>query len=371
MIIKDAIRRSDKVFLFTTLLLVGIGLVMFLSASAGIAAKDSSKFTGILLNQIGLGFGVGGVLFLVGLLTPYSFWRNKALVIFILALGLTALVFVPGLGFSHGGALRWISLGPISFQPAEVLKIASVIYFSAWLAWSKKQKFSDLPTFLPLVFIIGSLALILLSQPDTKSLLLILTACIALVYTSGISIKYILSAGAVLIVGAGVWISQKSYVLDRIVTYLNPLHDPQGVSWQLTQSLIAIGSGGFFGRGLGQSIQKFTYLPEPHGDSIFSVIGEELGFVGAIVILFLYIIFVLRGYKIALRVPDDFARFLIIGLVTMIGAQSFLNIGALTGVLPLTGVPLVFMSHGGTSLALSLFAVGVILNISKYQRNKA
>lgn len=156
--------------------------------------------------------------------------------------------------------------------------------------------------------------------------------------------------------------------MDRIKTYLNPASDPRGSSYQLQQSLIAIGSGGVFGRGLGQSVQKFSYLPEPQGDSVFAVIGEEFGFFGSMILVILYVFLGVRGYKIALLAPDAFGRYLVVGITTLLIAQSFLNIASLVGLFPLTGVPLVFISHGGTSLCIALCAVGMILNVSRYEK---
>ncbi|KKS23383.1 MAG: Stage V sporulation protein E [Candidatus Jorgensenbacteria bacterium GW2011_GWF2_41_8] len=172
------------------------------------------------------------------------------------------------------------------------------------------------------------------------------------------------------LIAFGVLVYFKPYARERVTTFLNPANDPQDSSWQINQSLIAIGSGSVFGRGLGQGIQKFTYLPEPQGDSIFAVIAEELGFVGSITIILLYVVFVLRGLRIASRAPDQFGRLLSSGIVIMITVQAFLNIAALAGLVPLTGVPLPFMSHGGTSLLFSLAAVGIVLNVSRYQTKK-
>ena len=215
---------------------------------------------------------------------------------------------------------------------------------------------------------IGIISLILLMQPDTKNLILILLIGLVMFFASGVSWRHVIGLGVVAIVGLLILVLLKPYLLDRIQTYVNPAQDPTGSSYQIQQSLIAIGSGGVFGRGLGQSIQKFDYLPEPQGDSIFAVIGEEMGFVGSTIIILLYVAFALRGLRIANRSPDIFSRLFVTGIVILIVAQSFLNIASAVGVLPLTGVPLVFMSHGGTSLFISLAAVGIILNISRYRR---
>lgn len=357
----------DRYFFWIVLLITGLGLLSFISASLGILAKSDVKFYGVLFNQVVLGL-VGGF-FALWLCTyiPYTFWRQYSFYFFIAAVALTLAVFIPGLGFEHGGARRWISIGSISFQPAEFLKIAFVIYFSAWLAWTRKKENDLLFKVVPLVILLGIVAAALLRQPDTKSLILSTAAACGILFVSGVSWKKIL---AVIVGGIGIVVILaflRPYVMDRIKTFLDPSHDPRGASYQLQQSLIAIGSGGVFGRGLGQSVQKFSYLPEPQGDSIFAVIGEEFGFVGTTILMILYMFFAIRGLKIALRAPDTFSRYLVVGLVTLLTAQSFLNVLSLVGLFPLTGVPLVFISHGGTSLMIALAAVGIILNVSRYE----
>jgi cell division protein FtsW len=358
----------DKYFFWIVVVITGIGLLSFVSASLGILARSETKFYGVLFNQIVLGLVGGFIALWICARIPYTFWRRYSFYIFLGALGLTLAVFIPGLGFEHGGARRWISIGTFSFQPAEVLKIAFVIYLAAWLAWARKKQEDIKFKIIPLVIMLGIVALALLRQPDTKSLILITAAACGMLFTSGVSWKKIIGI-MVLGVGAIVILAfVRPYVMDRIKTFLNPASDPRGSSYQLQQSLIAIGSGGVAGRGLGQSVQKFNYLPEPQGDSIFAVIGEEFGFVGTTLLLILYVFFAIRGYKIALRAPDTFSRYLVVGLITLLISQSFLNIASLVGLFPLTGVPLVFISHGGTALMIALGAVGIILNVSRYEK---
>ena len=259
----------DAYFFWIVVTLTGIGLLSFISASLGILARSEEKFYGVLFNQIVLGL-VGGFLALwVCSLIPYSFWRKYSFYFFIGAVLLTLLVFIPGIGFEHGGARRWISLGPVSFQPAEFLKVAFVIYFSAWLAWTRKKEGDFLFKIVPLVIILGIVGVALLRQPDTKSVILSACAACAMLFVSGVSWKKIILiiGGGVVVVGVLAYM--RPYVRERIETFINPSRDPRGASYQLQQSLIAIGSGGVVGRGLGQSVQKFNYLPEPQGDSIF------------------------------------------------------------------------------------------------------
>ena len=361
-------KHIDKVFLGIVLTFVIAGVIMFTSASLGILAKNEAKFYGVILNQFLFGIGGGLLAFYIALRIPYKFWRKYSLYIFIASIALTTLVFVPGLGFAHGGAKRWITIFGVSLQPVEFLKIGFIIYFAAWLSWVK-TKVNDLKfSLLPLLIFIGIIALVLLKQPDTKSLILIATTAIIMLFISGMPWKYIIGLVLISIICFAVLVAFKPYLLERVKTFMNPSHDPSGSSYQLQQSLIAVGSGGIVGRGLGQSIQKFNYLPEPQGDSIFAVIGEELGFIGCLILIGLFVAFVFRGYKIGYYAPDSFSKLLVIGLVTIITVQSFMNIASIIGVFPLTGVPLVFVSQGGTSLMIALGVMGIVLNISRYHK---
>ncbi len=360
--------KIDKLFFITVCCLVFLGAIMFTSASLGILAKNVSKFYGVLVNQFVFGLLGGAIALYIALRIPYKLWRQYALPIFIISIILTALVFVPSLGQSHGGARRWVNILGYSFQPVEFLKVGFIIYFAAWISWIK-NKVTDLRySILPLVILLGIIGALLLNQPDTKSLILIASTAIVMLFVSGLPWKYILGLIGIFLVGFGTLIFFKPYLMERMTTFINPGHDVSGSSYQLQQSLIAIGSGGISGRGLGQSIQKFVYLPEPQGDSIFAVIGEEVGFVGSVFVIILYIVFALRGYRIAILSPDSFSKLLVIGIITIITFQSFMNIASIIGVFPLTGVPLVFISHGGTALLLSLGMVGIVLNISRFKK---
>lgn len=360
-------RKVDKFFSVTVAILVFLGVAMFVSASLGILAKNKDTFFAILFNQLVLGLGLGLFAMYLTYKINYKFWRKYALLFFLGAILLTAAVFIPMLGWGHQGAERWIKLGPVSFQPVEFLKFGFVIYFAAWLAWAKNKAHDFKFGILPLVMMLSVIALVLFKQPDTKSFILISFTGLCMLFISGVPVKYILGVG----MGAGVLLTilvlTTPYLQARVKTFLNPANDPRGSSYQIQQSLIAFGSGGVLGRGFGQSIQKFNYLPEPQGDSIFAVLGEELGFVGTVGVILLFSVFALRGLRIANRAPDIFSRLLVSGIVILITAQAFLHIASITGVAPLTGVPLPFMSHGGTSLMIYLAAMGVVLQISKFQ----
>jgi len=359
-------KKVDKFFLIILGLLVIIGVAMFVSASLGILAKNEKIFYAVLFSQLVLGLGLGLIGMYLSFKINYKFWRKYAFFIFLGAILLTAVVFIPDLGWSHGGARRWLQLGPVSFQPVEILKFGFVIYFAAWLSWAKNRVQDLRFGILPFGIMIAIIALILFKQPDTKSFILIALTGASMLFISGVPMRYIAGVGLVGVLVLGSLLFYKPYLQERVKTFINPSSDPRGSSYQIQQSLIALGSGGIFGRGFGQSIQKFSYLPEPQGDSIFAVLGEELGFVGAVATIFLYLLFALRGFHIANNSPDLFSRLLVSGIVILVTVQSFMHIASVTGVFPLTGVPLVFMSHGGTSLMIYLSAMGIVLNISKF-----
>ncbi|MBY0376890.1 putative lipid II flippase FtsW [Patescibacteria group bacterium] len=360
-------KKIDKFFLTVSIILIILGISMFVSASLGILPKSEKIFYSVIISQLVLGLTFGAIGMYATFKIPYSFWKRYSLYLFIGAILLTAAVFIPHVGITRQGAERWIGVGPVSFQPAEILKFAFVIYFASWLAWAKNRvqdfRFGILPLSILLVIIAG----ILLRQPDTKSFILISVTGLLMLFISGVPLRYIfgLGLGAIILLGTLVFFTP--YLQARVKTFINPSADSQGASYQIQQSLIALGSGGVFGRGFGQSIQKFSYLPEPQGDSIFAVLGEELGIVGTVGTIILYLLFSLRGLRIANNSPDLFSRLLVSGIVILITAQTFMHIASVIGVFPLTGVPLPFMSHGGTSLMIDLMAVGIILQVSKYQ----
>ncbi len=360
--------KIDKIFLSIVASLVIIGMMMFISASLGILNKNETKFYGVMASQLIYGLVGGLVALYFGLRIPYKFWRAYSLPIFIVSIVATTLVFVPGLGFEHGGSRRWINIFGLSLQPVEFLKIGFIIYFAAWLSWAKNRVKDFRFSLLPLFLLLGIITAILINQPDTKSLILITATALVMLFISGTPWKYILGMFLLAVTAFIVLAMTTPYLKNRINTYLHPNQNASGSSYQIQQSLIAVGSGGIAGRGLGQSIQKFNYLPEPQGDSIFAVVGEEVGFIGSVIIIILYVAFAMRGYRIAHYAPDSFSKLFVIGVITMITAQSFMNIASIIGVFPLTGVPLVFMSQGGTALLIDIGLMGIVLNISKFQK---
>jgi cell division protein FtsW len=359
--------KIDKSFLIVTIILIVTGFFIFSSASLGLLAKESSNYSSVAFSQTVLGLFLGSVAMIIASRIDPQVWKKFALPIFVGAVILNILVLFPQIGFEHGGARRWIQLGSISFQPSEIMKFGFVVYFAAWVAWIKAKIETLEWGFLPLLGLLGICGGLLLSQPDTDNFLIIVITGLAMFIAAGGRWRYVLIMIVVGMMGLGFLAYTRPYVKQRIMTFVNPTADALGASYQIQQSLIAIGSGGLFGRGFGQSVQKFTYLPEPVGDSIFAVAAEEFGFVGSVLLIAIFVLFATRGLKIASRVPQPFNRLLVVGIVIMIISQAFVNIGAMLGVLPLSGITLPFVSHGGTSLFISLFEVGVILSISKTQ----
>lgn len=356
--------KVDKLFLISVIVLMAAGFVIFYSASLGLLAKSSSEYSSVTFSQAVLGLLLGSLAMILASRLEYKLWRKAAFWILLLGIILNILVLFPQLGFEHGGARRWFVMGNISFQPSELLKLGFVIYFAAWAAGAKERMKTFKFGFLPLLVLLGISGVLLLKQPDTDTFVMLVFAGVAIFLAAGGKWRYIfmLFIGGVLAIT--ILAFTRPYVMQRINTYLHPESQSQGASYQIQQSLIAIGSGGFFGRGFGQSVQKFNFLPEPIGDSIFAVEAEEFGFVGAVVLILFFVFFATRGIKIASGTSDAFGRLLATGIVIMITAQAFVNIGAMLGILPLSGITLPFVSHGGTSLFFTLLEAGIVLSVS-------
>ncbi|MCA9353058.1 FtsW/RodA/SpoVE family cell cycle protein, partial [Patescibacteria group bacterium] len=286
--------------------------------------------------------------------------------IFIIGIILTLLVFSP-LGFSHGGAQRWISLGFISFQPAELLKFSSILFIASWFAHYKDKvrewKYGILAFMAFMVLSLLPLAL----QPDSGTLVLIGCVAFIIYWMRGAPWKHILITVILGGVAIGGYVFMNPHIIDRIQTFRDPNQDPYGSSYQIRQSRIAIGSGKLYGRGLGQSVHKFgPYLPESNSDSIFAIFAEEYGFVGSVILISLYGLFGFFGFRVARHAPNAFAQNLVVGIILLIVIQVFFNIAAISGIVPLSGLPLIFMSNGGTALIVTLAQLGIVLNISQY-----
>lgn len=358
--------QADIILLFAILGLTVFGLVMVGSASTVQAEQLAGDPFFFLKHQLIYGGTAGVLLFLVGFFVPYWRWRHLALIALFAALVLLVLVFIPGLQVASGGAARWIGIGPITIQPSEITKLAFILYLAALL----ERKGEDIKDFrksvVPFLVIIAIIGLLLILQPDIGTLFAITAIAAAMIFAAGFRLRHLaLIAGAGLAVFA-VLISTASYRLSRIFVYLHPELDPQGIGYQINQALLAVGTGGLWGLGFGRSRQKYLFLPEPASDSIFAIMAEELGFIRTLLILLIFVAIGFRGYRIAASAPDAFGRLLAVGITSWILVQTFVNIGSILGITPLTGIPLPFISYGGSALATLLLAAGILLNISKY-----
>lgn len=359
----------DTPFLLVFLLLIVSGLLIFTSAALGLLARSGANFTSVAVNQLLLGFVCGGILLVVLSRIDYRLWRPYTPYFFGVAILLTLLTLVPGVGLELKGASRWIALGPLTFQPVELLKFAAVAFLAAVYATTYKKISSWRGGILPLMLVAGVSAAILLLQPDTDGAVIIIIACAAMLFVAGGKVWHLLVLALIGVAAIGVLALQRPYLAERFLTFWDHTADLKGAGWQTEQSLIAVGSGGLVGRGFGQSIEKFSYLPEPIGDSIFAVAAEEFGFVGSVALIVLYASVALLGLRIAARAPDPFGGLLVVGLVVCIIGQSFMNIASTLALIPVSGLPLIFVSHGGTALAIALAEVGVILSVSRRMKN--
>ncbi len=342
------------------------GLIALSSAGAAIGLSKFGDSYYYVKHQFLFGFLPGAVLFFILSRIDYSRLKALATPMLFASVALLILVFIPGIGQSHGTTARsWVDFG-YSFQPSEVVKLTFLIYLAALFSAKGEKTVKDFHEgFLPFIFVLLAVIVLVLLQPDFGTASIIIAISLAVYFVAGGSLIHLAWLG---IAGVGsLWalIKISPYRLERLTTFLHPELDPNGVGYHINQALLAVGSGGWFGRGFGHSRQKFAYLPEVYGDSIFAVMAEELGFFFSVLILALFVALMWRSFKIIRRSRDPFAKLLAVGIVAWIVTQAFLNIGAIIGVLPLTGVPLPFISYGGTALMMCLAGCGILVNISK------
>lgn len=361
---------GDRVFALIVAILVVGGAAIFLSAAMGLLAREGASIGRLALTQLALGL-IPGVIALIAIrFAPQQLLMRAVIPFYVFALILTSLVFVEGLGWSSGGATRWIDVGPVTIQPAEFLKPAVILMLALFLARAK-EKIKDFKTgLIPFGLIIGLPVILLALQPNNSTILVIGATAMTLYFIAGArwrDIALIIGAGVVFIAVA---LMVRPYALERVKTFITPEADGLGSGYQIQQSLIAIGSGGMIGRGFGQSAQKYNYLPEPVGDSVFAVYGEEFGFVGTVLLVLLFTAFATRGFTIAAQAGTAFGTYAATGLTLLITISAFMNIGAMLGIVPLTGLPLPFVSHGGTALLAALASVGVILNTAAHRSKR-
>lgn len=358
-------RGPDYILLGTIILLVGVGLVALLSASSIESQEDLGNVYSYLFHQVKFGLAAGIFLAFVCYKVDYKKWRAFSFPLLVLSIFLMVLVFIPDISYESGGAKRWISVYGISIQPAEFLKLGFIIYLAAWLDKRKNVLKKWSTGFVPFVAIISAVGVLIILQPDVGTLGVITMAAAVMYFIAGanfVQMSAIISLGIGLLL---LLIRIAPYRLERLIAFLDPAKDPLGISYQINQALLAVGSGGLLGVGIGKSLQKYYFLPEPMKDSIFAIWAEESGFVGSALLLLLFVVFAFRGLKIAKNAEDRFGRLLASGITSWIILQVFVNIGSMLALTPLTGIPLPFISFGGSAMAASLGGAGILLNISK------
>lgn len=358
--------QYDKILLYTIFALVIFGIIMLSSASVAISQENFGEPYYYLKHQFGRGVLVGLALFYAGFKINYKFWKKISVPLLIINIILLFLVFSDKFGYGYGGAKRWINFSGMVFQPVEILKLSFIFYLAALLEMKKKKGIRDFyEGFLPFSITLIVIAVLIIAQPDISTLGIIVATSIVVYFMAGASFRHLLILSSSGIAALLFLIKVAPYRMNRLLVFLNPDLDPQGIGYQIKQALIAIGSGGIWGLGFGQSRQKLLYLPEAIGDSIFAIIAEELGFIGAVFLVCMFTLLAFRGFKIARNAPNKFAGLTAIGITFWIVLQAFINIAAISGLIPLTGIPLPFISYGGTSLAFTLLGMGIVLNISK------
>lgn len=358
----------DYIFLSLIGILTLFGLIALASASAVVSYEKFGSSFYLVRHQLIFGLLPGLILFFIALRIPYTVWRKLAVPFLIIIIALLVLVLIPGVGQKFGGSRSWFTIGTVSFQPSEFAKLGLILYLAAWFE-AKREVVKDFrATFVPFSILVGVIGLLIILQPDIGTLAVLGAAVLFLAFVAGVRLAHLSGA-----LGAGVLlfltlIKIAPYRTARLASFIHPELDPQGIGYHINQALLAVGSGGLFGQGFGQSRQKFRYLPEVTGDSIFPVMAEELGFIASAGFIILIAALLWRMFRLADRAPDYFSRFAIMGIAGWLGIQSFVNIGSTIGVLPLTGLPLPFVSYGGTALAAALAGAGIVGSISRHAK---
>ncbi len=354
-----------KSFLFSLVIIVLFGLIMIASASSFQAQREFNSPFYLFFKQLGQGLLIGVLGFFFAYFIPSAVVKKNIIPLYVFAIFLLVLVFIPGFGFLYGGARRWIQIAGMSFQPSEFAKIALIFYLAGWLAGHKKELSQFWSTFLPGFCVSMIIPFLILIEPNMSNFGITSFIIFIMFFMAGAKIYHLLSAGLFIGIIAVLALFLLPTRYSRIQTLLNPKGDPQGISYQLNQSLIAIKAGGFWGRGLGMSNQKFVALPEVSGDAIFAIIAEELGFIGGFFIIVVYFSILTEGIVIIKHSKESFHQYLVVGFISLILLQAFIHIGAVSGLIPLTGVTLPFISYGGSSLISLLSASGFIAQIAK------
>ena len=359
--LKSQEQKIDRVILGLVMGLTLFGVLMVYNASVVIAFRDfADKY--YYVRQQAVWALIGLIVLFLASKFNYQKLIKIATPLMLLTILFLLIVLIPSIGIQALGARRWLSLGGFNFQPAELAKLTSVIFFASFL--TKKGKKNNL--WLMILFLVG----LVLAEPDMGTAVILAGTSLSLYFVSGGSLLALVSIGIVSLLGGLGLIFASPYRRERLLTFFDIGRDPLGTSYHVRQVLLALGSGGLFGLGIGASRQKYEYLPEATTDSIFAIIGEELGFIGATLLIMAFLVLIYRGIEVARKSPDQFGQLLAAGIISWIAIQTLINLAAMVAMVPLTGVPLPFISYGGSSMIITLAGVGILLNISKYQLAK-
>lgn len=361
--------KPDYLLSIVIFILVVLGLVMVSSASVVQSYENTGDAYHYFQHQLIYGVILGLAAMFVFTRIPYE--KYKKLGALMLGAIFVLLVLVLVLGREFGGSRSWIFIGDFSFQPTELIKLLFVLYLAVWFEKRQRKVQSFREGLLPFVILLAAMAMFIALQPDLGTMGIILLTAVVVFYEAGGKISHILALLAASIAALFVMLQMFPHAANRFISFLHPELDPQGIGYQINQAVLALGSGGIFGLGLGNSRQKFNYLPEASGDSIFAIIGEELGFIFVLLLIALFVIVAIRGFKIARETEDYHGKLIAVGITAWIVFQSFFNIAGITNLIPFSGVPLPLISYGGSAMLVTLVAVGILLNISRYTREPA
>jgi len=379
--------QFDYILAIVVAILVILGILVLASVSATFSQEKFGRTTYYLFHQMIYGLALGIVLGFIAFKIKLSILKKRAWLFILINLIFMVLVFIPGLGIVAGGAPRWMNLGFVSFQPSEFLKLTFIFYLSAWLARqsfskenlgglasrTKKKSFKKTKkelsfTLIPFLIIVGIITVLLTKQSDVSTLGMIILVAASMYFSASTPLWHSILIILISLGGFLALVKIAPYRMMRFRVLLGSVKDPMGMGYQIKQVLIAIGSGGILGLGLGMSSQQFGFIPQTMSDSIFAIFAEETGFIGSLILIFLFLVLFWRGFRISKRSPDKFSQLFAIGISSWICIQAFINIGAMIGILPLTGIPLPFISYGGSHMVAELIGVGILLNISKARR---
>ncbi len=368
---KTILPPVDRYLLWTVLLILAVGLLALSSASAVLSFQRYENNYYFLLRQIAFGAVPGLIMMYVLSRIDYHKWQRLAPLMILLGIGMLVAVLIPGIGFEVGGARRWINFGAFLFQPAEFIKLAVILYLASW--YDKRQHHVDdlYYGFLPSLAITGLVAGLIILEPDIGTMLVLASIAACMFFIGGVRLRYIFATASAALVVLWILVKAAPYRAHRFLAFMDPSVDARGISYQINQALLAIGSGGLWGVGFNRSVQRYSYLPEPMGDSIFAIMSEELGFFRISLILLAFLFFAFRGIKIARSAPDTFGRLVAAGITSWVVLQAIINIGGISGMIPLAGIPLTLVSYGSTALAISLAGIGILLNISRQSTLKS